>query len=162
MENVLVVERRDEDPTIQIIDFGNASAHRYLPSSRVVGKEAYRAPEAFEPATEYDGFLSDAFAVGIVTFCTLFVAFPWQAAGGERSCPAFQHFRESGFSAFARRRRIPAGGCVADRISFAAAPLLAGLLEPRAELRQTLGEAVWREAGSDRQSVFEQEWFSDM
>jgi len=126
-----------------------------------LGKEAYRAPEACSREGEYDGFVAEAFAVGIVAFAALFVGPPWRSARGEAACPAFEHFRDRGFGDFTRRRRLPTGGCVADCISFAAQPLLEGLLDVDPSSRLTLGEAAWRSERGPRESVWDYEWLDD-
>mmetsp|Transcript_90697 Transcript_90697/g.261361 ORF Transcript_90697/g.261361 Transcript_90697/m.261361 type:complete len:263 (-) Transcript_90697:527-1315(-) len=158
MENILVTKCAGAGLKVQLIDFGNATLQRYLPGSRIVGKDAYRAPETMNRMSEYDGFLSDTFALGVVMFGSLFMGFPWRSTcDAACPCPAFEYFRATGFRAFAKKRKIPSGGKVCECTTEAAAVLLEGLLATDPTSRLTLGEAAWSEA-SPRPSVWQQAW----
>lgn len=160
MENILVTTSAGSGVFVQLIDFGSAVMQRHIPGCVALGKEAYRAPETLGEVSEYDGFLSDAFALGVVMFGSLFMGFPWRSTCDIACpCPAFEYFRAHGFRAFAQRRTVPSGGMVIEHLTEGAAAVLEGLLAVDASARLTLGEATWDEI-PPRPSVWKGAWLS--
>jgi serine/threonine protein kinase len=66
MENLLVFNFDDEGRALdlRVIDFGQACTQRHF-SKCLTGKKSYQAPELHSGSGTIDGFLSDAFAVGV-------------------------------------------------------------------------------------------------
>eukprot|EP00419_Tripos_fusus_P032512 CAMPEP_0172787074 /NCGR_PEP_ID=MMETSP1074-20121228/206269_1 /TAXON_ID=2916 /ORGANISM="Ceratium fusus, Strain PA161109" /LENGTH=447 /DNA_ID=CAMNT_0013624095 /DNA_START=45 /DNA_END=1384 /DNA_ORIENTATION=- len=60
---------------VKVIDFGVASACRQLKYSGG-GKHRYHAPEVHS-GENYDGFLSDAFSIGVVLYAVMTMDYPW-------------------------------------------------------------------------------------
>mmetsp|Transcript_31529 Transcript_31529/g.104532 ORF Transcript_31529/g.104532 Transcript_31529/m.104532 type:complete len:430 (+) Transcript_31529:68-1357(+) len=138
---------------IQLIDFGKSSTSRFLSSGRRC-KPSYEAPE-MHTGEEFDGFLSDAFAVGVTLYALLCDDYPWLSTRPGR-CKCFKYFHQNGFRAFIEKRRIRTGAHVDKLLSEPVVALLSGLLDPDPAARLTLGESVWE--GSGRRSVDQSSW----
>mmetsp|Transcript_87605 Transcript_87605/g.228589 ORF Transcript_87605/g.228589 Transcript_87605/m.228589 type:complete len:385 (-) Transcript_87605:58-1212(-) len=134
---------------IQLIDFGQSSSNRSI-SSSVHCKPSYQAPE-MHTQDGIDGFLSDAFAVGVTLYALLCNDYPWLST--KPGCnKAFDYFSKNGFRAFIKRRRHD------HFLSEPVVELLSGLLDPDPSQRLTLGESAWAEGG--RRSVGQSSWLS--
>merc|ERR1719330_505265 len=72
--------------------------------NEVRGKASYQAPEVHDDK-EYDGFLSDAFAVGVTIYATLMKDYPWLSTrpGG---CKCFEFYRKYGLRAYLSKRKV--------------------------------------------------------
>eukprot|EP00440_Ansanella_granifera_P060372 gb/GFBE01065437.1/.p1 GENE.gb/GFBE01065437.1/~~gb/GFBE01065437.1/.p1 ORF type:complete len:321 (+),score=39.21 gb/GFBE01065437.1/:1-963(+) len=148
-ENVLVTKAElGDDMEIRLIDFAAASSARI--SDRVHGKEAYVAPEVhvFEA---YDGFLSDAFACGIIILSALVQRFPWNSTRPGR-CKSFEYVKKHGLRKYFQRRKLT------DVLSDSCMRFLEGLLIFDPAKRLSLGE----EAFGDRPSVWQEEWVASV
>mmetsp|Transcript_81847 Transcript_81847/g.254021 ORF Transcript_81847/g.254021 Transcript_81847/m.254021 type:complete len:383 (-) Transcript_81847:45-1193(-) len=159
-ENVLLVREAGAGGLrVQIIDFGMATGDRWPRGGGQgggQGRAPYRAPEVHS-GEAYDGFLADAFAVGVVLCSVLMREFPWTSTR-PGACRAFTHFQAHGFDAFAARRK-----CFKQKLTMAectselSRPVLAGLLSVSPSDRLTLGECVWQD-GDDRPSLWHLPW----
>jgi len=154
MENVLLSSSEDADsPQIRLIDFGAATTERFA-TQRVTGKPSYQAPEMFDDERTRDGFLSDAFSVGVVLYAMCLMDYPWLSTSGADKC--FEYVKTKGLAAFFKKRKLPNGS---QSLSEVASPelcsLLAGLLEIDPSKRLTLGEDAF---GSGRSSVWDEPW----
>eukprot|EP00446_Apocalathium_sp_SHHI-4_P036408 CAMPEP_0177309120 /NCGR_PEP_ID=MMETSP0368-20130122/9120_1 /TAXON_ID=447022 ORGANISM="Scrippsiella hangoei-like, Strain SHHI-4" /NCGR_SAMPLE_ID=MMETSP0368 /ASSEMBLY_ACC=CAM_ASM_000363 /LENGTH=374 /DNA_ID=CAMNT_0018767959 /DNA_START=76 /DNA_END=1201 /DNA_ORIENTATION=+ len=131
---------------IQLIDFGKSSTSRFR--SGISGKPSYEAPE-LHTGQGFDGFLSDAFAVGVTLYALFCNDYPWLSTqpGGSKS---FDYFCQNGFRAFIKKRRLWTGIHVEKLLSEPVVELLSGLLNPDPALRLTLGESAWAESGAAR------------
>ncbi|CAK0835261.1 unnamed protein product [Prorocentrum cordatum] len=155
MENVLLSTREGDDaPRARLIDFGAATTDRFA-ACRATGKPSYQAPEMFDSDSPRDGFLCDAFSVGVVLYAMCLMDYPWVSTSGGDKC--FEYVRAKGLAAFFRKRKPPA--CNKKAISEVASPelraLLAGLLELDPSRRLTLGEDAF---GAGRSSVWDEPW----
>lgn len=153
LENLLVsTDPKQSALHIQVIDFSMASTGRPV-GGGIRGKASYQAPEV-HAGGECDGFLSDAFAVGVILYAALVKDYPWMSTrpGG---CKCFEFVCKHGFRAYVEKRRLRGGrGTVAQHMSEALLQLLEGLLALEPAQRLTLGESVWTE----RKSVWQEPW----
>jgi len=138
---------------IKLIDFGKSSTSRFfMPGIR--SKPSYDAPE-LHMGQDVDGFLSDAFAVGVTLYVLLCNDYPWLSTRPGR-CKSFEYFFKNGFCAFIKKRRLRGGSHVEELLSEPVIELLSGLLDPDPAARLTLGEAVW--AKGARRSASQSSW----
>lgn len=154
-ENILLSRRAtDGELQIQLIDFGMSSVVRFAHVDR--GKPTYQAPEVHS-GEAFDGFLSDAFAVGVALYGLLMLAYPWNSTKPD-SCKAFEFLKKSGFRALvAKRRCLNRSGSVGQRMSEPLIQLLQGLLAVDPADRLTLGEcAIF--AGGDGHPAARSAW----
>mmetsp|Transcript_31517 Transcript_31517/g.104462 ORF Transcript_31517/g.104462 Transcript_31517/m.104462 type:complete len:388 (+) Transcript_31517:74-1237(+) len=133
---------------IQLIDFGKSSSNRFF-GSALRCKPSYEAPE-MHTGEEFDGFLSDVFAIGVTIYALLCNEYPWLSTR-PGCCKSFDFFYKNGFHAFIKKRRVRSGSPIEQILSAPVIELLAGLLDPDPTKRLTLGEAAWAESG--RRSV---------
>jgi len=153
LENILLCEGREpeEGLEVKLIDFAMASFQRWGRPG-VAGKLVYLAPEVHSMKGTCDGFLLDAFAVGIILFVLLTGEYPWRSTK-PGACFGYELFRVRGIRAILQ-------GLSHDH-SIASEPLicvLQGLLTPDPAKRLTLGE---RGFGSDRRTVWDEPWMQD-
>uniref|UniRef100_A0A7S1ATC9 Protein kinase domain-containing protein n=1 Tax=Noctiluca scintillans TaxID=2966 RepID=A0A7S1ATC9_NOCSC len=152
LENILI-ELSNGVNSVKLIDFGMASTERHFKNC-VRGKASYQAPELHEDG-EYDGFLSDAFSVGVTLYALLVRDYPWLSTrpGG---CKCFGYVKKHGFRAYLAKRKLRnSNRKVGDVMSEPLKELLEGLLSVDPESRLTLGETA-SEAG--RRSVWDLPW----
>merc|ERR1719491_52809 len=76
LENVLLTENSSSELQVKIIDFGMASMSRHTVRN-VRGKPSYQAPEMHTYA-QYDTFLADNFALGVVLYSMAVRNYPWE------------------------------------------------------------------------------------
>lgn len=157
LENIILSKENGEAAlSARIIDFGMTTTQRMLCKS-VRGKSSYQAPE-MHSSSEYDGFLSDAFAVGVTLFALFLKDYPWLSTrpGG---CKCFEFVRQHGVRAFLHQRKSrEGGGKLAECISEPVLQLLEGLLEFDPARRLTLGESAWSSADG-RKSIWDEAYF---
>jgi len=156
LENFLLCETGSAQPhsptdglEVKVIDFAMASFQRWS-KDRVAGKLCYLAPEVHTAKTKCDGFLRDAFAVGVTLFAMLRGEYPWESAQPGASI-TFELFQRHGLRAILRKRSDPSHGSMSEPLLC----LLDGLLSPDPSMRLTLGESDF---GSDRRSVWDEPW----
>jgi len=159
-ERLVALEPDAQDLQIQVIDFGMTSTCRLFQQG-ACGKPSYQAPEVHLDR-QYDGFLSDAFAVGVTLYCLLVGDYPWLSTrpGG---CKCFDYVLRHGFRAYLKKRKLRGGGgSVADNMSEPLMHLLEGLLALDPDKRLTLGESVFDDGiGGARRSVCDEEWLKE-
>jgi len=159
LENILVTKTdRQDDWRLLIIDFGMSDRQRFY-EGQPRGKRSYQAPEAHEPG-EHDGFLIDAFAVGVVVYCILVNDYPWLSTRPVVD-KCFAYAKACGFRSYVQKRTLRNTDIpVASILSEPALRLLEGLLNLDTEQRLTLGEEAWKSDGvSSRKSVWDEDWF---
>jgi serine/threonine protein kinase len=156
LENILLMPAADSDAGahIKIIDFGAAVAGRFQ-KERETGKSQYQAPEMFHEEVQYDGFLSDAFSFGVVTYGLCLKEFPWRCtSGNDDRC--FQCVKSKGFAFFVTKMKMrESPTTVGEVLSLELRALLEGLLNIDPSGRLTLGESVF---GSSRRSIWNLTW----
>lgn len=156
LENILL-SRSATDGTlrIHIIDFGVASATRRFRNC-VRGKPSYQAPEMYTN-DEYDGFLVDVFALGVVLYTAFVADYPWSSTR-PGNCHCFDFVRKYGLHAYVQKRRARhQKEAVGQHMSEAFIHLLEGLLAFDPSQRLSLGESVW----TARKSVWQESWLVD-
>jgi len=152
LENVVLTGESKRASDLRLIDFGMASTGRTFRKC-VRGKASYQAPEMHGPE-DYDGFLSDAFSVGVVIYALLLKDYPWTATK-PGSCKNFQFVMKNGFCSYLARRMVQGTtSSIASCCSPGFAQLLEGLLSLDPNRRLTLGE---KDLG-DRRSVWDEPW----
>lgn len=142
LENVLLADAESETPSVRVIDFGAASTDGR--GHGVRGKPSYQAPEMYQ-GEEYDPFLADAFALGVMIFTLLVGNYPWRSTR-PLLCPRFRFFADRGLPAYLARQKIkrPDGtiASVAEMLSPAAVSLLTQLLAIDPAARLTVSAAL--------------------
>jgi serine/threonine protein kinase len=154
LENVLQATGKDGNPEIRIIDFGMATIGRkFRKCAR--GKASYQAPE-MRASKEYDAFLSDEFAAGVVVYSLLTMDYPWLSTEPGK-CKRFGYVLDHGLRAYCEKQCVRSTkDRVIDRMSRPLMQLLEGMLSFDPDSRLTLGEQQW----VDRRSVWEEMWMN--
>lgn len=155
LENILLTsDPGGGGPRIKIIDFGMMTLQRHC-QKEVRGKQSYQAPE-MHLAGDYDAFLADAFAVGVVIFAMAAQDYPWTSTKGG-NCQLFQYVCSYGFRKFLAKRKVRKGHGehLLDVLSPEFVDLVEGLLQADAKDRLTLGELCYEES---RESVLGMAW----
>jgi len=167
LENILLTHEGGQERgalQVKLIDFGAASLTRMC--SGMCGKPSYAAPEVYESG-EYDGFLSDAFSVGVVLFTLTACGYPWMSTRAGK-CKMFTYVCNNGLRAYLRARRI--GGCngttLAESLSEPLVALLEGLVVINPADRFTLGKGTRDSSALDvitgsTTSVWDSAWLKD-
>jgi len=140
---------------IKIIDFGMSTLSQKC-RREVRGKQSYQAPEMhLDP--EYDAYITDAFALGVVLFAMAAQDYPWTSTK-RNACQLYEYVSLFGFRKFLEKRRLRKGN--GEHLIQVFSPsfmhVLDGLLEAEPKERLTLGEACYK----DRKSVWEMEWLA--
>ena len=73
LENILLTDNGGS-MQVKLIDFGMSTTQRVC-KRELRGKQSYQAPEMHGP--EYDAFLADEFALGVVLFAMAVQDYPW-------------------------------------------------------------------------------------
>jgi len=159
LENIVLTGDKTT-PELKLIDFGVATAARHSTQGSDYGKSPYRAPE-MHTHCEYDAFLADAFATGVVILSMVLASYPWQSTrpGGD---PKFTQVMLLGISKSleSTRTNLP-GGTDATLPQVASSDmreLLVGLLAPQPCRRHTLGESCF----ATRFSVWNSPWLREL
>jgi len=154
LENILLTDTGSDGLQVKVIDFGMASLTQKV-RREVRGKQSYQAPEMhMEP--EYDTFLADIFALGVVLFAMAAQDYPWTSTK-RNACQLYEYVSLFGFRKFLEKRRLRKGNGehLIEVFSPAFVDLLDGLLEVDAKERLTLGEVCF---GKERKSVWNMKW----
>lgn len=137
LENVLLTETDGKGLQVKIIDFAQATLSRTA-RRQVRGKPSYQAPE-MHLSTEYDSFLADSFAVGVILFCMGVRSYPWKHTKQGRD----RHFdlaKLVGMENFLQRKKLPCEErTLAKVFSSSFMELLGGLLVLAPEKRYAIG-----------------------
>jgi len=150
LENVMLTDSQDGELQVKIIDFGMASMSRTA-RWEVRGKRSYQAPE-MHGRSEYDTFLADSFAIGVIVYCMAAHYYPWEYTkpGKDRS---YDLARTMGLKTFLQKKRLQC--CkkpVAEVFSTSYLQLLHGLMAFDPEARYCLGEACFENSSISRLS----------
>lgn len=142
LENVMLTKSKlGNELEVKIIDFGMATLSRTA-TNEVRGKPSYQAPEMHESA-EYDCFLSDNFAVGIILYCMATRNYPWKQTTPSTDT-RFEFARNNGVEAFLKQEVLRgANKPVAQVFSKPLLELLCGLLAFDPAERYSLGEGCF-------------------
>mmetsp|Transcript_10123 Transcript_10123/g.22994 ORF Transcript_10123/g.22994 Transcript_10123/m.22994 type:complete len:420 (-) Transcript_10123:86-1345(-) len=157
LENTLVTKCENDHLRVNLIDFGASSTKRFLSTTTdgFMGKVSYQAPE-IHTGQFYDGFLADAFALGVLAFSTVMSDYPWLSTIPD-GCKCFTYFQEHGFNAYMRKRKVRGGTKRFQEVmSQPLQQLLGGLLELDQSNRATLGEDVFATTG--RHIALQEPW----
>jgi len=145
LENVLLTGRDDINLQVKIIDFGMATLSRTA-REEVRGKASYQAPE-MHGSCEYDTFLADNFAVGVIVYCMAVHSYPWKHTTPGMDA-RFEFARRNGLEMFLDVDVVPCvKQSVAEVFSQALLEILCGLLAIVPASRFSLGEVCF---ASDR------------
>mmetsp|Transcript_91351 Transcript_91351/g.151320 ORF Transcript_91351/g.151320 Transcript_91351/m.151320 type:complete len:419 (-) Transcript_91351:38-1294(-) len=141
LENLMLTDDNEGGLLVKIIDFGMATMSRSA-CRQVRGKRSYQAPE-MHGKVEYDTFLADIFALGVVVYCMAVHNYPWKytVPGKDRSCDMA---RTMGVECLLQQKCMQC--CkrpIAEVFSRSYLDLLHGLLAFDPEARYSLGEACF-------------------
>jgi len=137
---------------LSIIDFGMSRVDRMATGTS--GKVSYQGPE-MHSGLEYDTFLADTFAAGVVLYAMLMMDYPWLSSAPDK-CKCFTYVKNHGLRKYVSVRKKGKGQTVGGLLSEPALKLLEGLLCVDPANRLTLGEeGCWEEG---RKSVWDESW----
>jgi len=153
LENILLTDAAGGQQ-VKLIDFGMSTTNRIC-RREVRGKQSYQAPE-MHSATEYDAFLADEFALGVVLFAMAVQDYPWTSTK-KSSCQLFEYISTFGLMKFLRKRKLRKG---TEHLSEVLSPELAQLIDCMLQLepvnRLSLGESCYN--GEARRTVWDEAW----
>lgn len=142
LENVLLHDTGN-GLQVKIVDFAMASLSRRA-TREVRGKRSYQAPEMHEPG-EYDLFLADNFAAGVIIYCMAVHRYPWEHTKPGKDAN-FEFVRRRGLEIFLQRTLMPCTmRSVAEIFTHSFLEMLCGLLAFAPDMRYSLGEASLEE-----------------
>lgn len=153
LENVILDNRNSDTLHARVIDFGMVSTSRHYKKC-IRGKASYQAPE-MHGEDVYDGYLSDAFALGVTLYTLVVKDYPWLSTrrGGCKCC---DYVQKNGFRPYLEKRKLRSSNIkVSAAISEPFKELLEGLLAFSPKDRLTLGERDWSDS---RRSVWDTAW----
>mmetsp|Transcript_126881 Transcript_126881/g.359041 ORF Transcript_126881/g.359041 Transcript_126881/m.359041 type:complete len:392 (-) Transcript_126881:330-1505(-) len=151
LENILLTDAGDGKLHVKIIDYSMASIARKGVGYKH-GKSAYKAPEMFRKH-EYDFFLSDAFALGVVLYAMAWQRYPWKSTQPGKD-EGFTHAKKFGIQSLDQNKDKSRPVSVYSTAMYG---ILEGLLAMEPGTRLHLGESCYRddEAGGP---VWATEW----
>jgi len=143
LENVLLADSGAKGLQVKIIDFAMATLSRKA-FREVRGKKSYRAPEMYSHHADYDTFLADNFAVGVMMYCMAVHSYPWEHTSPGKDA-SFEYAWIHGLQDFVRMTRLPSTQrYLADVFSESLVDLLCGLLDFAPATRYSVGEACFQ------------------
>ncbi|CAJ1365345.1 unnamed protein product [Effrenium voratum] len=147
LENILLTGAAQ---SVKIIDFGMVYLGRTCPPASTLGpgKPSYQAPELHNKR-EYDGFLADAFSLGVVVYAMALGNYPWQSTKPGRS-RIFDWVFCHGITTFLQRREI------ASFFSPELMEVMTALLQPRPADRLGLAKAP----GGEERTIWDCRWLA--
>ncbi|CAE7469297.1 cdr1 [Symbiodinium natans] len=153
LENILLTKDRAGGPQIKVIDFGMATLSQRC-RAEVRGKQAYQAPE-MHTDMEYDAFLADIFACGVVLYAMALSDYPWTCTKAG-SCGMFDFIHSWGFHEFFKNRKCRSSSktYIVQVLSPSLCELMEGLLELQPEERLCLGEPLDLHCCTDGRTLF--------
>lgn len=167
LENILLQKSADSGSDglqVKLIDFGMSTLQRHT-CNEIRGKQSYQAPEMHRKDEDYDGFLTDVFALGVVIYCLASQDYPWQSTqpGG---CQLFSYVSLKGFRAFLERRKLRKGSGerLIEVFTTPFVDLVAGLTALSPVERFTVGEQCWTQPSApatQRTAVWDLAWLDD-
>lgn len=161
LENILLHDEGGGHMAVKVIDYGMGTLNRMC-RREVRGKQSYQAPEMHLEA-EYDTFLCDEFAIGVVLFAMAAQDYPWTCTK-RNACQLFEYVSMFGFRRFLDKRKLRKGNgeFLIDVFSPEFTEVLEALLQVQPKARASLGEACFGEqAGASekpRKNVWELGW----
>jgi len=160
LENILQTIGKDGKPSIKVCDYGMASTERMFENAPR-GKASCVAPE-MRSKGQYDAFLSDTFAAGVVLYACLLRGYPWQSTK-PGACKCYEYVQDNGLPAYCAERCLRGGtDKVIKCLSKPLLQLLTGMLMFDPDSRLTLGEKQWTNEvetpGKTRRSVWDETW----
>eukprot|EP00416_Gambierdiscus_australes_P028045 CAMPEP_0171066632 /NCGR_PEP_ID=MMETSP0766_2-20121228/7529_1 /TAXON_ID=439317 /ORGANISM="Gambierdiscus australes, Strain CAWD 149" /LENGTH=407 /DNA_ID=CAMNT_0011522817 /DNA_START=60 /DNA_END=1283 /DNA_ORIENTATION=- len=160
LENILLTDVGGGQLKVRVIDFGMATL-RQTAQREVRGKQSYQAPEMHLEA-EYDCFVSDTFALGVVLFAMGAQDYPWTSTK-RNVCQLFEYVSLFGFKKFLEKRRLRKGKGehLIEVFSKGFVELLEGVLQPDPRDRLSLGEKCF-DGVKGRKSVWESKWLEGL
>jgi hypothetical protein len=158
LENVLLTRGPSRRCEVKIIDYSMASTERVFPcrTETVRGKLSYQAPE-MHTQENYDAFLSEVFAVGVLIYTLCLKDYPWLSTA-PGVCKNFEFVEQHGLKEFCQRRKVRGSDLkVSQCSSDSLLQLLEGMLQFDPERRLTFGEKQL----PDRRSVWDEPWMKE-
>lgn len=154
-ENVLL-HGEGKARQIKLCDFGMATVIRFCPGGEARGKHPYQAPEMHSTSASYDSFLSDVFALGVLTFSAMFQIYPWNFTL-EGSCRRFANAEAVGIPAWFKAQKAPRNKTMklTEIVSEGFQEILTGMLEFDPARRSALGQRCY---GRKRASIWDSTW----
>lgn len=154
-ENVLL-HGEGKARQVKLCDFGMATVNRFCPPGEARGKHPYQAPEMHAMDAGYDSFLSDIFALGVVTFSAMFQVYPWNFTR-EGSCRRYQIAESMGVQAWFKVQKVPRNKTLklTETITEGMQEVVTGLLEFDPTRRLALGQKCY---GRKRTSIWDLQW----
>jgi len=156
LENILLTSGPEGEQQVKVIDFGMATLQRMC-RREVRGKQSYSAPEMHLDA-EYDAFLSDEFAVGVVLFAMAAQDYPWTSTK-RGQCQLFEFVGVFGMQKFLQKRKARKGNALLiDILSPKFIEVIEGLLAFKPRHRAVLGESFYIGGSSVTINVWDLPW----
>eukprot|EP00929_Paragymnodinium_shiwhaense_P063447 TRINITY_DN31689_c0_g1_i1.p1 TRINITY_DN31689_c0_g1~~TRINITY_DN31689_c0_g1_i1.p1 ORF type:complete len:411 (-),score=75.55 TRINITY_DN31689_c0_g1_i1:359-1591(-) len=158
LENVLLSTTSDGHYQVKLIDFGMGTLKRYC-VRELRGKQSYQAPE-MHTDEEYDAYLTDAFALGVILYAMAVQDYPWISTK-RKGCQLFDYVNNFGLVKLLERRKLRKGK--GERLIEVMSPqivdLLVGILNFVVKDRSCLGEPCW--SVQSRASVWSSQWLEE-
>mmetsp|Transcript_16415 Transcript_16415/g.41770 ORF Transcript_16415/g.41770 Transcript_16415/m.41770 type:complete len:427 (-) Transcript_16415:194-1474(-) len=159
LENILLTDVGGGELHVKVIDFGMATLSQTC-RREVRGKQSYQAPEMHTEA-EYDTFLGDAFAIGVVLFAMAAQDYPWTCTK-RNSCQLFEYVSMFGLRRFLEKRKLRKGNgeYLLDVFSPAFTEIIEAMLQTQPKQRACFGEHCLSEqvTGKPRRNIWEMKW----
>jgi len=162
LENIMVTKAPHTDTLIQIIDFGMATLSRTV-RREVRGKQSYQAPE-MHTESEYDTFLADIFALGVVIFAMAAQDYPWTSTK-RKGCQLFEYVAQHGLRRFLEKRRVRKGDgneFLIHALSPQFTQTIEAMLQIKHMQRACLGERCFTGDGRNRANVWTMPWLEGL
>lgn len=149
LENILLTRDERGELLVKVIDFGMGTLTRVV-AKEIRGKQSYQAPE-MHLDEEYDGFLTDAFALGVVVFAMSVQDYPWISTK-RNTCQLFEYVSTYGLIKLLERRKLRKGKGehLVEVLTKGLTEMLVALLAVKSQDRAALGEPCWAQAHEGR------------
>jgi serine/threonine protein kinase len=162
LENILLTDPGGGELHVKVIDFGMATLNQTV-RREVRGKQSYQAPEMHTEA-EYDTFLADAFAIGVVLFAMAAQDYPWTCTK-RNACQLFEYVSMFGLRRFLEKRKLRKGNgeYLIDVFSPAFTEVVEAMLQTQPRQRACFGEHCLSEqvTGKARRNIWEMKWLEN-
>mmetsp|Transcript_79475 Transcript_79475/g.199791 ORF Transcript_79475/g.199791 Transcript_79475/m.199791 type:complete len:405 (-) Transcript_79475:353-1567(-) len=159
LENILLTDAGGGELHVKVIDFGMATLNQTV-RREVRGKQSYQAPEMHTEA-EYDTFLADAFAIGVVMFAMAAQDYPWTCTK-RNACQLFEYVSMFGLRRFLEKRKLRRGNgeYLIDVFSPAFTEIVEAMLDTQPRQRACFGERCLSEqvTGKARRNIWQMKW----
>jgi len=156
LENILLTKTPQGELQVKVIDFGMATLQRMC-RKEVRGKQSYTAPEMHLDA-EYDAYLADEFAIGVVLFAMAAQDYPWTSTK-KGACQLFEFVHTFGLQQFLKKRKTRKGNAhLIEIFTPKFIEVIEGLLAIKPRHRAVLGETSF--LGGGRVNVWDMPWMN--